>query len=77
MEKEVHQRKLRANRGVGERAKQVCQLGGLRGAGGRGVPRLNVRPCTVWTPKLVSAKKHTKSRLLLASCDLMSCEVFT
>ena len=26
---------------------EQSKLGGLRGAGGRGVPRRNVRPCTV------------------------------
>ena len=33
---------------------QVYQtVGSFEGAGGMGVPRYNVRPCTVWVPKLV------------------------
>ena len=50
---------------VNERSNFAKQLRGLRGAGGRGVPRHNVRPCTVWAPKLVWAKKHPKSRFFI------------
>ena len=40
-----------------EREKQAAkQLGGLNGASGKDVSRHNVRPCTVWAPKLVRAK---------------------
>ena len=57
MKKQVYRWKCRANRGVGEREKQADkQLGSLSGAGGKGVSKHNVRPSTVWAPKLVRAK---------------------
>ena len=58
------------------RSKFAKQLGGLRGASRRGVPRHNVRLCTVWAPKLVWAKKHPKSRFCVI-CKIMSCKLFT
>ena len=61
-----------------ERSKFAKQLGGLRGAGGRGRPRHNVRPCTVWVPKLAWAKNiQNLGFLLFVSYGPMSCEVFT
>ena len=46
--------------------------------GGRGVPRRNVRPCTVQGPKLVWTKNiKNLSFLLFASYDLISCDVLS
>ena len=63
-----------------ERSTFVKQFGDLKrgGADGRGVPRYNVRPCTVRAPNLVWAKNiQYRGFLLFVSYDLMSCEVFT
>ena len=50
---------------VNERSKFAKQLGGLRGAGGSGVPRHNVRPCKVSAHKLPWAKKLPKSLFII------------
>ena len=54
---------------MNEQSKFAKQLGGLRGVGGRDVPRHNRGPCTVWAPILVWAKKHPKSRFFII-CQL-------
>ena len=61
-----------------ERSKFDKRLGGLRGTGGRGVPRYNVRRFRYGRPSWFGQKNiQNLGFLLFVSYDLMNCDVFT
>ena len=78
MEKLVHRRKFRANRGVGERAKYVRQtVGKFEWGGWQGCSRQR-ETMSVRAPKLIWVKNiKNHGFLIFVNYGLMSCEVFT